>query len=87
MEKSTLFAIEMISAVLGSGKEYFGMDSALNANAAPVWLPYTTIEQLIMELEYNSHDPIYHKVTRTLNKFIYEADPTVTAGSDHYFHT
>lgn len=36
---------------MGTGKEYFGLDSSLNANAPPVWMPYTLLDQLLVELK------------------------------------
>ena len=51
LESCTQLACEYINAVLGTGKEYFGLSSSLNANAPPVWLPYTLLDQLLLELK------------------------------------
>jgi hypothetical protein len=49
--------------VLGTGKEYFGLETALTANARPVWLPYNTIDRILLELKDHRHeDRAYAKV-------------------------
>ena len=56
-------ALELVDAILGKGKEYFGFDSnTLQINAPPVWMPYTVFDRLIMELEANSNDSTYISV-------------------------
>lgn len=55
--------LELVDAMLGKGKEYFGFTSnPLQINAPAVWLPYTVIDRLIMELEANSNDSNYKMV-------------------------
>ena len=65
IEDAGILAIEYISAVLGTGKEYFGLSNAVHATCAPVWLPHNTIDQLLLELKEHSDEPIYHKVRIT----------------------
>ncbi len=63
LEDAANLAVEYISAVLGDGKEYFGLSSSLNAHSSPVWLPVNAIEQLLMELRLNADvDVVYSKV-------------------------
>jgi len=55
-------AVDYINAVLGSGKEYFGLETPLVATAPPVWLPLNTIEVLLNELQHLNKDPVYIEV-------------------------
>lgn len=56
-------ALEYINAVLGEGKEYFGLESSFVAFGTPVWMPLNTIELLLLELKHASdEDPAYMKV-------------------------
>eukprot|EP00095_Tigriopus_kingsejongensis_P000570 snap_masked-scaffold372_size192401-processed-gene-0.15 protein:Tk00570 transcript:snap_masked-scaffold372_size192401-processed-gene-0.15-mRNA-1 annotation:"nuclear pore complex protein nup160-like protein" len=69
LEDAANLALEYISAVLGVGKEYFGLKESLNAHGSPVWLPYDILDQLLLELqEYSSHDPVYKKQFHDLNQ-------------------
>ncbi len=63
LEDATMLACEFISAILGEGKEYFGLQTSLNANAPPVWLPINTLDQVIMELTFHKANPHYEKVS------------------------
>lgn len=49
--EATELAIEYIWAVLGRGKEYFGLENAMLASAPPTWLPFETLDLLLLELE------------------------------------
>ncbi|XP_032683313.1 nuclear pore complex protein Nup160 homolog [Odontomachus brunneus] len=67
-------AVDYISAVLGSGKEHFGLETPLVATAPPTWLPLNTIEVLLSELEYLNKDSTYiesyERLYTTLEKYI-----------------
>ena len=63
LQDASKLTCEYISAVLGNGKEFFGLSSGLHASSMPVWLPHNLIDQLLLELRENSHDPDYHKVS------------------------
>lgn len=52
LEASQL-SIKYIDAVLGTGKEYLGLNTALHATTPPVWLPYTSFDQLLAALRSN----------------------------------
>ena len=56
-------AIELVDAMVGKGKACYGLTNPLQLNSPPVWLPYTVIDRLIMELEINAQDTTYQKVT------------------------
>ncbi|XP_040564442.1 nuclear pore complex protein Nup160 [Lepeophtheirus salmonis] len=62
LEDAAYLAIEYVNAVLGKGKEYFGIESMLEANSAPVWLPYTALDHLLLELREHSSDEVYKKL-------------------------
>ena len=64
LEDAARLACEFISAVLGTGKEYFGLESSLNPQNAPVWLPYNTIDTILLELRDHQHDDRVYKQVR-----------------------
>ena len=66
LEDASLLTIEYVSAVLGHGREYFGLESGLQANAPPVWLPHNTIDHIMLELKDHSGDKTYKQVRRPL---------------------
>lgn len=61
-----------MDAMQGKGKEYFGFASnPLQISAPAVWLPYTVIDRLIMELKANSNDSSYKMVNiLSVKKFL-----------------
>lgn len=59
-------AVDYINAVLGSGKEHFGLETPLVAMAPPVWLPLNTMEVLLSELRHLKNDSAHAEV-----KYIY----------------
>ncbi|KAG7233027.1 hypothetical protein INR49_007542 [Caranx melampygus] len=42
--------LEYVDALLGRGHQYFGIERPLSATCSPVWLPYTSIDQLLQAL-------------------------------------
>ena len=63
LEDAAVITIEFISAVLGHGKEYFGLETSLQANAPPVWLPHNTIDLIMLELkDHAAADQTYKQV-------------------------
>ncbi|EGI69420.1 Nuclear pore complex protein Nup160-like protein [Acromyrmex echinatior] len=67
-------AVDYINAVLGSGKEHFGLETPLVATAPPVWLPLNTIEVLLSELRHlkndSAHTESYERLDATLEKYL-----------------
>lgn len=55
-------AVDYIKAVLGSGKEHFGLETPLVATAPSIWLPLNTIEVLLSELQHLSKDSAHKEV-------------------------
>ncbi|XP_077865765.1 nuclear pore complex protein Nup160-like [Saccoglossus kowalevskii] len=74
LEEATYLSVEYIDAVLGKGKEYFGLRTGLQAASTSVWLPYTAMDQLLnalRESETDSHfQNLYHKLNDKLKAYI-----------------
>lgn len=62
-------AVDYINAVLGSGKEHFGLETPLVATAPPIWLPLNTIEVLLNELQHLSKDSAHIEVKQMYTFF------------------
>ncbi|KAG7213986.1 hypothetical protein KM043_001360 [Ampulex compressa] len=68
LEASEL-AVDYINAVLGTGMEHFGLETPLVATSPPTWLPFSTLEVLLYELENASkEDSIYIESYRKLQE-------------------
>lgn len=61
LEASEL-GIEYINAILGKGKENFGLKTHLTSVTPAVWLPLNTLEVLLYELKEVSENPIFSEV-------------------------
>jgi len=46
-------AIQYIKAVMGDGAEYFGLEGGLKPTSKPVWVPWTVLDRLVLELREN----------------------------------
>lgn len=69
LEDATLLAIELIDAVtgeLGDGYKDFGMKDPLRSTAPSVWLPYSSLDHILLALQ-KSKDPSLHGLYQTLN--------------------
>lgn len=64
--EATVFAKEYIWAVLGHGKEYFGLENSLLATASPTWLPFQTLDLLLLELKESSDKDNEYKQVRVV---------------------
>ncbi|KAI5183850.1 nuclear pore complex protein Nup160 isoform X1 [Manis pentadactyla] len=54
LEEAVDLVSEYVDAVLGKGHQYFGIEFPLSATAPVVWLPYSSIDQLLQALGENS---------------------------------
>ncbi|XP_008559870.1 nuclear pore complex protein Nup160 homolog [Microplitis demolitor] len=54
--EATDLAVDYINAVLGEGKEHFGLETPLVMSGPAVWLPFNTLEVLLSELEHASKE-------------------------------
>ncbi|XP_043288252.1 nuclear pore complex protein Nup160 homolog isoform X2 [Venturia canescens] len=82
--EATDLALDYVNAVLGEGKEHFGLETPLVSTAPAVWLPYNTLELLLLELEHASkEDPVYieshDRLKKTLDHYI---DTVVRVSTD-----
>jgi hypothetical protein len=62
--EATNLAEEYVWAVLGHGKEYFGLENSLLATASPTWLPFQTLDLLLLELKESSEKDNEYKQVR-----------------------
>ncbi|KAJ8252204.1 hypothetical protein COCON_G00215160 [Conger conger] len=56
LEPAVDLVLEYVEALLGKGHQYFGIERPLSATAPLVWLPYTSIDQLLQALNENQSD-------------------------------
>uniref|UniRef100_S4RMH8 Nuclear pore complex protein Nup160 n=1 Tax=Petromyzon marinus TaxID=7757 RepID=S4RMH8_PETMA len=54
LEEAAELSLDLLDAVQGSGHTYFGIQDPLSATAPPVWVPYSTIDQLLFALQEGS---------------------------------
>lgn len=67
LELAGLLASEYLSAVMGTGKEYFGLPNAVHATSPPIWLPHNLFDQLLLELKEHRNDQTYNKLYLEVN--------------------
>uniref|UniRef100_A0A674CRI1 Nucleoporin 160 n=1 Tax=Salmo trutta TaxID=8032 RepID=A0A674CRI1_SALTR len=60
LEAAAGLVLEYVDALLGKGHQYFGIERPLSATAPLVWLPYTSIDQLLQSLKVNMHHHAPH---------------------------
>ncbi|XP_063052787.1 nuclear pore complex protein Nup160 [Engraulis encrasicolus] len=62
--------IEYVDALLGKGHQYFGIERPLSATAPVVWLPYTSIDQLLSNLtETQTHIKLHEQLKAKLDDY------------------
>lgn len=61
LEASEL-GVEYINAVMGDGKENFGLKTHLTSVTTPVWLPLNILEVLLYELKEVKENPTFSEV-------------------------
>ncbi|KAM9854925.1 nuclear pore complex protein Nup160 [Aulostomus maculatus] len=63
LDAAAELVVEYVDALLGKGHQYFGIQMPLSTTAAPVWLPYTSIDQLLQALnDTQTNTSVYSKV-------------------------
>ena len=62
LEEAAQVALELLDAVLGQGKKCYGYATPLHADSPSVWLPYSSFDRLVLELEANQEDPTFVEV-------------------------
>nr|XP_057932206.1 nuclear pore complex protein Nup160 [Doryrhamphus excisus] len=70
LDAAAELVIEYVDAVLGKGHYYFGIKAPLSATAPCVWLPYTSIDQLMVALkETQTTAKVYNKLRDKLDDY------------------
>ncbi|XP_061780964.2 nuclear pore complex protein Nup160 [Nerophis lumbriciformis] len=77
LDAAAELVIEYVDALLGRGHQYFGIKAPLSATAPCVWLPYTSIDQLMVALkETQTNVIIYNKLRDKLSDYHKLVDQT-----------
>ncbi|PNF18521.1 Nuclear pore complex protein Nup160-like protein [Cryptotermes secundus] len=80
--EATNLAEEYVWAVLGHGKEYFGLENSLLSTASPAWLPFQTLDLLLLELkELSEKDSEYKQLHAELKNLVNYYLQTATRAS------
>ncbi|XP_076070000.1 nuclear pore complex protein Nup160 isoform X2 [Oratosquilla oratoria] len=66
LEDGVRLACEYIDGLLGHGTAQVGLENALHTNAAPVWVPYTALDHLLLELNEVQHKEHYRLLQEKL---------------------
>ncbi|XP_035012837.1 nuclear pore complex protein Nup160 [Hippoglossus stenolepis] len=70
LEAAAELVLENVDALLGRGHQYFGIEKPLSATFSSVWLPYTSIDQLMQALaDTQTNSSIYNKVRDKLDEY------------------
>ncbi|XP_049929502.1 nuclear pore complex protein Nup160 [Epinephelus moara] len=70
LDAAAELVLEYVDALLGRGHQYFGIERPLSATSSSVWLPYTSIDQLLQTLnETQTNSSIYNKVRDKLDDY------------------
>ncbi|XP_056595855.1 nuclear pore complex protein Nup160 isoform X2 [Triplophysa dalaica] len=80
LQSASELVLEYVDAMLGKGYQYFGIERPLSATASLVWLPYTSIDQLLRSL---SESQINEKMYKNLKDKLAEYHRLVEQSSRH----
>eukprot|EP00066_Takifugu_rubripes_P016720 XP_011605986.1 PREDICTED: LOW QUALITY PROTEIN: nuclear pore complex protein Nup160 [Takifugu rubripes] len=70
LDAAAELVLEYVDALLGRGHQYFGIERPLSATSSSVWLPYTSIDQLLQILnESQTNSIVYNKVRDKLGDY------------------
>ncbi|KAL6106123.1 nup160 [Pungitius sinensis] len=70
LDAAAELVLEYVDALLGRGHQYFGIERPLSATSSSVWLPYTSIDQLLHTLsETQTNSSVYNKVRDKLEEY------------------
>ncbi|XP_046890933.1 nuclear pore complex protein Nup160 [Hypomesus transpacificus] len=77
LDAAAELVLEYVDALLGKGHQYFGIERPLSATAPLVWLPYTSIDQLLQSLnETQTNANIYNRLRDKLDDYHKLVDQT-----------
>ncbi|XP_068595416.1 nuclear pore complex protein Nup160 [Brachionichthys hirsutus] len=70
LDAAAELVLEYVDALQGKGHQYFGIEGPLSATASSIWLPYTSIDQLLQTLnETQTNSRVYNKVRDKLDDY------------------
>nr|XP_046249006.1 nuclear pore complex protein Nup160 isoform X2 [Scatophagus argus] len=70
LDAAAELVLEYVDALLGKGHQYFGIERPLSATSSSVWLPYTSVDQLLQTLnETQTNSSMYNKVREKLDEY------------------
>ncbi|XP_053538114.1 nuclear pore complex protein Nup160 [Ictalurus punctatus] len=72
LDSAAELVMEYVDALLGKGHQYFGIEMPLSVTAPLVWLPYTSIDQLLHSLKESqtpSNTQVYEKLRMKLAEY------------------
>nr|XP_045619650.1 nuclear pore complex protein Nup160-like isoform X1 [Procambarus clarkii] len=67
LEEAVKTACQYIDGVLGHGTKQVGLSSGLHAASPPVWLPYTALDKLLLEMREVQQSKYFSKLSDQLN--------------------
>ncbi|XP_018016470.1 nuclear pore complex protein Nup160 isoform X2 [Hyalella azteca] len=69
LDASAQLVLRLMDALtLGRNAEEFGLSGAVHSNSPPVWVPYSALDQLLLELQANSHHSHYEQMLSVLQQ-------------------
>ncbi|XP_018544550.1 nuclear pore complex protein Nup160 [Lates calcarifer] len=70
LDSAAELVLEYVDALLGRGHQYFGIERPLSATWSSVWLPYTSIDQLLQALaETQTNSSVSDRVRDKLDEY------------------
>ncbi|KAK7066285.1 hypothetical protein SK128_016915 [Halocaridina rubra] len=72
LEEAVRLACQYIDGVLGHGMDQVGLLNALHASEPPVWMPYTALDKLLLELREVQQNNYYSKLSSDLNSRLHK---------------
>ena len=67
LEDAVRLSCEYIDGLLGVATNQVGLANPLQANAAPVWMPYTALDKLLLELKEVQSNSYFKQLYDTLD--------------------
>ncbi|KAL4622892.1 nuclear pore complex protein Nup160 [Arapaima gigas] len=83
LELAVDLVLEYVDALLGKGHQYFGIERPLSATAPLVWLPYTSVDQLLHALNENQSNANNSKLCKLLQDKLTEYHRLVEKATKH----
>ncbi|XP_066987755.1 nuclear pore complex protein Nup160 [Macrobrachium rosenbergii] len=68
LEDGVRLACQYVDGILGHGTDQVGLCNALHSREAPVWMPYTALDKLLLELQEVQQNKYFAELSRELNE-------------------